>query len=81
MVIFGGRSVAVFGVSLWTDLVIKSMTISSLLCLESRSPSAYQSIIEYAREGNHGEAQCDFTLQVGLRLGASLELGFFIAMR
>lgn len=81
MVIFGGRSVAVFGVSLWTDLVIKSMTISSLLCLEGRSPSAYQSNIEYAREGSHREAQCDFTLQVGLRLDASLELGFLIAMR
>lgn len=62
VVIFGGRSVAVFGVSLWTDLVIKSMTISSLLCLEGRSPSAYQSNIEYAREGSHREAQCDFTL-------------------
>lgn len=40
MVIFGSRSVAVFGISLWTDLVIKSMTIFSLLCLEGRSPSA-----------------------------------------
>lgn len=54
VVIFGGRSVAVFGVSLWTDLVIKSMTIFSLLCLEGRSPFAYQSNIEYAREGSIG---------------------------
>lgn len=54
VVIFGGRSVTVFGVSLWTDLVIKSMTIFSLLCLEGRSPSAYQSNIEYAREGSIG---------------------------
>lgn len=53
VVIFGSRFVAVFGVSLRTDLLIKSMTISSLLCLEGRSPSAYQSNIEYAREGSH----------------------------